>query len=491
MNWIKLIILLFGFFSVEAQVSKPIEAKDYQGFWEQLKKKPQKLANFLVELPKGADLHCHASGATSTENLINIAKNNHYCIDKHYVLHDACKGKCVEGADASTFLSIPAHRDAVLNAWSMNNFHETSKEDGKQHFFNTFGKFSVMVPDHWPEVVANVIENAKAQHIQYLELMIGMHGAKPINTTLPDMENSKTINAFLQRSDVQKYIESNVAYFKELKGRVKKIVSPGAQDVQVAWILEIKRNEDFAQFLLDAAVVYAIANQASDIAGINMVQPEYAKYANHDYLNQMKWLEQLHAYFPKVKLVLHAGEVPESVAKKNKVPHIKKALQYAKPLRIGHGTTIVYEPNYEDTLQYMKEHAIAVEINLTSNDQILGIVKDAHPLRTYLSHAVSVVLSSDDPGISRNTLSHEYFRAVEEHAISLAQLLEMDRNSVTYSLLPGKSLWKESLTLERVEACKDLESNSCKVFTAQSPKAYQQWLLEQELAHFFKHHAPH
>jgi adenosine deaminase len=491
MNWIKLIILTLGFFSVEAQVSKPIQAKDYQAFWEQLKKKPQNLANFLNQLPKGADLHCHASGATSTENLINIAKQNHYCIDKHYVLHDAYKGKCVQGTDASIFLSTPAHNDAVLKAWSMNNFHETTKEDGKQHFFNTFGKFSVMVPEHWPEVVANVIENAKAQHIQYLELMIGMHGAKPINTTLPDMENSKTIDKFMQRSDVQKYIVRNVAYFKALKGKVKQFVSPNAQDVQVAWILEIKRNEDFAQFLLDAAVVYAIANQAPDIAGINMVQPEYAKYANHDYLKQMKWLQQLHAYFPKVKLVLHAGEVPESVAKKNKIPHIKKALQYAKPLRIGHGTTIVYEPNYEDILQYMREHQIAVEINLTSNDQILGIVKDAHPLRTYLEYDVPVVISSDDPGISRNTLSHEYFRAVEEHDISLAQLLEMDRNSVSYSLLPGKSLWIQQQTLERVEVCKDLESQSCKLFIAQSPKAYQQWRLERDLAQFFKNQFPH
>jgi len=56
---------------------------------------------------------------------------------------------------------------------------------------------------------------------------------------------------------------------------------------------------------------------------------------------------------------------------------------------------------------------VLVEINLTSNADILGISGKHHPFATYRSYGVPVALSTDDPGIERIDLTHEYVRAVE------------------------------------------------------------------------------
>ena len=52
-----------------------------------------------------------------------------------------------------------------------------------------------------------------------------------------------------------------------------------------------------------------------------------------------------------------------------------------------------------------------VEINLSSNEGILGVEGDAHPFPVYRSAHVPVALSTDDEGVSRIDLTHEYVRA--------------------------------------------------------------------------------
>ena len=54
-----------------------------------------------------------------------------------------------------------------------------------------------------------------------------------------------------------------------------------------------------------------------------------------------------------------------------------------------------------------------------------------------------VALSTDDEGVSRIDLTHEYQRAVETFGLTYAELKEIVRNSLEYSFLPGASLWGE------------------------------------------------
>ena len=58
-----------------------------------------------------------------------------------------------------------------------------------------------------------------------------------------------------------------------------------------------------------------------------------------------------------------------------------------------------------------------------------------HPLPTYLAAGVSVVLSSDDAGISRIDLTNEYLRAARDYGLEYRALKAIARNALIYSFL--------------------------------------------------------
>ena len=136
----------------------------------------------------------------------------------------------------------------------------------------------------------------------------------------------------------------------------------------------------------------------------------------------------------------------------------------------------------------MAQRGIAVEINLTSNDVILGIQGDQHPFSSYRRHGVPLTLSTDDEGVSRIDLTHEYQRAVETYDLSYRDIKAISRNALTYSFLPGSSIFSEPGKFvepcRRMRADKPNPSDECQDFLANSEKAWLQWELEKRFAEF-------
>ncbi len=108
-------------------------------------------------------------------------------------------------------------------------------------------------------------------------------------------------------------------------------------------------------------------------------------------------------------------------------------------------------------LQLVREMAashIMVEINLTSNDVILNVKGANHPFPVFRANHLPIALSTDDEGVSRIDLTHEYVRAVEEYDLSYADLKQIARTSLEHSFLPGPSLWAQPDAFTRpVSAC--------------------------------------
>ena len=121
--------------------------------------------------------------------------------------------------------------------------------------------------------------------------------------------------------------------------------------------------------------------------------------------------------------------------------HIREAVELGHAERIGHGVDVLYEDRPFDLLREMAAKHIDVEINLTSNDGILGVKGTDHPLAAYMATHVPFSLSTDDEGVSRIDLTHEYARAVEEQNLSYADLKHSARDSLEHSFLAGESLW--------------------------------------------------
>lgn len=96
----------------------------------------------------------------------------------------------------------------------------------------------------------------------------------------------------------------------------------------------------------------------------------------------------------------------------------------------------------------MKRNNIIVEINLVSNEFILGVKEDAHPFPLYRKAGVPVVISTDDPGILRTNLTQQYVLLALRYGVGYYEIKELIRNGIRYGFLPDKE--KKEL-LKRLE----------------------------------------
>ena len=143
-----------------------------------------------------------------------------------------------------------------------------------------------------------------------------------------------------------------------------------------------------------------------------------------------------------------------------------------------------------ELLQEMADRNVMVEICLTSNDVILGVRGPQHPLSEYLRAGVPVALATDDEGISRSDMTHEYLKGAEDQNLSYLQLKKMARTSMEHAFIGGASLWRDGKTFSVVRECgsertgETEPSAACQKFLDASEKARLQWKLEAEFREF-------
>jgi adenosine deaminase len=122
--------------------------------------------------------------------------------------------------------------------------------------------------------------------------------------------------------------------------------------------------------------------------------------------------------------VPHAGETvgPESVW---------GAIHALQADRIGHGVRSVEDPSL---LDYLVEHAIPLEVSMTSN-VLLGVAPsiENHQICRLLDAGVTVTLNTDDPAYFSTDLNRELQIAHDIHGLSVADLREMQRTAVDVS----------------------------------------------------------
>ena len=193
--------------------------------------------------------------------------------------------------------------------------------------------------------------------------------------------------------------------------------------------------------------------------GIDYVQPEDSYIAMNDYELHMRVVEYLHQAYPHVRISLHAGNCTRPRAARGPLLPYSLGGRAGACGAIGHGVDVMYEKHPYDLLKEMAAKHVMVEINLTSNDVILGVTGKEHPLPVYRQFGVPVPLSTDDEGISRIDITHEYERAVETYGLSYADLKQMARTGIEHSFLPGASLWAAPDDFSRVE-CSVFDRNS-------------------------------
>jgi adenosine deaminase/adenosine deaminase CECR1 len=189
---------------------------------------------------------------------------------------------------------------------------------------------------------------------------------------------------------------------------------------------------------------------ASDlVVGVNIVGPENLPVSMRDYALHMQMFKFLRQKYPRVKLSLHAGELALGMVQPEGLSfHIRQAIEVAGANRIGHGIDLAHETDPPGLLKEMRDRAIAVEVNLTSNEFILGIKSEEHPVTLYRKFGVPFVLATDDAGVSRNNLSAEYVLYASRYPTSYAELKKLSYDSLRYSFLSEQDKKRLTKTLD-------------------------------------------
>lgn len=467
-----------------------------EAHFKQAKTSPVLLREFLFAFPKGGELHTHLDGAVYAENYIRWAAEDGKCVDLNsYVIVRPPCGDAKKTVPVADVQFNPDVVNAIIDAFSIRNYRNRTLS-GHDQFFSTFGRYLAASEGREGFMLAEVTARAARQNVLYLEIMqsYGMHQARNIAKESASPEINVSLNKLMALPAMDKLVADTINATDIAESQWREVLQCNTQPeavgcaMTVRYLAQVIRGFPLDQVLAQTILAFRLIEQDPRYVGLNFVAPEDAPMTLRDYSRQMDIIRDVAAHFPTVQnaVTLHAGELAMPlVAPEELRNHISQAVHVAGARRIGHGVDIVYEDSFRELLATMAAQKILVEINLTSNAVILEIEGDEHPFELYRTAGVPLSLSTDDEGVSRIDLTHEYVRASQSYDLGYAYLKELSRNALAYSFLPGAGLFSDIPNGKLVKACnrsrppRDL-SDSCRVFLTNSEKAQLQWQLEDK-----------
>lgn len=142
--------------------------------------------------------------------------------------------------------------------------------------------------------------------------------------------------------------------------------------------------------------------------------------------------DAFHGIFKEAKqsglcITIHGGEWGAA-------ENVRDAIENLGADRIGHGVRVLES---ESVTALARERGMVFEVCVTSNFQS-GVVKslELHPLPRMLDAGLKVTVNTDDPSVSRITLSHEYQHVCEDLNVPLDVLKSCILNAAKAAFLP-------------------------------------------------------
>ncbi len=409
------------------------------------------LTLFFTKMPKGGDIHHHYAGTLYAETFLQWVKDKNWFIDSCSlrIAKDKKDAKC-ELLSVDQLMGDTTLYRKLLTLWSDKDFynHSHNQPPPDVNFFNTFGYFLPVADEYLDVGLAIIKERAIQENVSYIETMLRHVGIQSSDYFKSD--SSQDINTALRNATSQKEVDSildkisttflkSASFNTDIKSFTTMVADyhKGIDNADF-----IMRYQTYAVRIFEPLQVYTdlfsgyLAAKASPlIVGVNIVAPENSTVALKDYTLHMRMYNYLYKRYPKVNRALHAGELTLGMVRpENLIFHIRQARDIAHAQRIGHGIGLPYEHEPIKLLQDLKDHA-AIEINFSSNEFILGVKGNQHPYLIYSRYGVPIVISTDDSGVSRNNLSHEYMLLASRYHPSYKSIKSYVYNSIEYSFL--------------------------------------------------------
>ncbi|MDW3649330.1 MAG: adenosine deaminase [Bacteroidia bacterium] len=403
-----------------------------------------KLQFFFSQMPKGGDLHHHFGGSLYAESYLEWLEEKGYYLNTESL--KASKENCAPCVSISEVIRNSNLFERVIERWSAQDYEHTFAYQlpPDQHFFNSFSYFGEREYRDYREGLINIKQRALKENVQYIEtqaLIIRMpFSYSEYDDSLWESQKARDTAALFQLlGEIEQKMQG-----KELNATVEEYISTlqgyhkglDQKDFSLRYQAYITRFRNPSDIFTSLYASFLAASKDELIVGINIVAPEHGRVSMRDYWLHMQMFNYISHKFPQVKMSLHAGELALGMVKPEDLSfHIHDALFIAGAHRIGHGIDMPFEVHAVKSLTYMAENQIPVEVNLTSNEFILGISGPEHPLKLYHEFGVPIVISTDDAGVSRNNLSSEYTKLGSRYDFSYRDIKGFVYNSIRYSFM--------------------------------------------------------
>lgn len=189
--------------------------------------------------------------------------------------------------------------------------------------------------------------------------------------------------------------------------------------IAVNVVLSVNRHED--PQLAEQVAWLAVEHMRKGVVGLDLAGNE-AEFAAEPFLSIFNEARQAGLH-----LTVHAGEWGPAA-------NVREAIEKFNAERIGHGVRVLED---DAVVELARERGTAFEVCVTSNQQTGAVSMHAsHPLIAMLNRGLNVTLNTDDPSISRITLSHEYHVVVDELGLSEEALKERIVAAAQSAFLP-------------------------------------------------------
>lgn len=459
--------------------------KPVQDYFEDIRNNEAELTAFISQMPKGADLHNHYSGSIYAESYVDWLTEAGYCVNPQTLQTFAGKSGCPQ--DYSKLADLKSNspsyyetiRNNLIRYWSAKDYdqiHTLSRED---QFFTAFGKFGAASGMNYDKGLAELKDRAKKENVSYIELMFSSIWMPDSAKNSPFISNADTLkfyNTLFAKLTKSRDSAATYALLKSLYPRIynKVPVNTSAAlfnsyvdslhtnfvgedpSFTMRYLTYVSRINDPLITFINMMIAFEAAQYSQHsgktlglLRGVNILAPEDNSNSMQNYWLHMQFFSFCNKqYKGMIPYTMHAGELTEGVVPPEELTwHISSAVRSAGAKRIGHGVDIAYEKDNYGLLNYMRTNSIAVEINLSSNEFILGIKDDKHPILLYKHFGVPIVISTDDAGISRSSLTEQYVLLAKRYKeISYADIKQFVYNSILYSFLDAAK--KEALRLD-------------------------------------------
>lgn len=465
-------------FALSVLAPSKAQGPSIDALFEKIRSNEAMVTAFVSQMPKGGDLHHHYSGAIYAESYVEWIADAGYYVDPNTWIvvpnkpdtGNVAAWVSLPGLRSSDWFGYLDVREHLMEKWSVKDYGPMMQPH-ELHFFQTFLMFGpASAIDHRLGLL-ELKERAKKENVSYIETM---YRTIPFNVTDPlNTEHNAALEAAQAKSDApaaQRTLEAVYKWVMDTQHPVDTALAfnralnklhrdNGIDDADFTMRYQnyVVRIDPPLKVFTSMIVAFESAARDTLIEGVNIVAPEDNATSMHDYWLHMQMYAFCHAKYPKVKYAMHAGELVEGyVAPEELMWHVTDAVDVARASRIGHGVDIPYERDNKGLMKRMRDGNVAVEINLTSNEFILGVKDGKHPILLYDANKVPLVISTDDAGVLRSSLTEQFvILAMRYPQLKYSDMKRFIFNSITYSFMESgrkafvmKDLEKRFVTFE-------------------------------------------